>query len=409
MKAPVVFALLVSTQLLSGHDSPLRWATGLELESGALRAAVDSEGNSYVAGHGLALAKVNQHGRVVWSRNLRNDVESRDVAVDPEGNVLVAGSLYDYNKPAPNYSDIWVFKFSPHGRLLWQRTFDSADHWIDDANGIGSDRHGNVYVSGRSYHPTIRPSATLVLKLSPEGKLRWARSHEANSADVLNTGSMAIDAEGNVAAITGLSVVSYDAHGELRWFWQGAALEIGAFDPSGNFLTGMPLTKISPTGEVLWQTYYTNALRRAVYPIGLGVDRHGNTLLAVDNAVSCTVHNDDVDCETVASMIKYDSSGRLVWASSVPNTSNSDVRGMAVSPNGDSLLTADLASGEGLLARWNADGEITFTGTYRPPGAAGDYVLQYPTTADHRNVVVLSGLPAQGETILLNFRTRYGD
>src|SRR4051794_30605256 len=119
----LMFSLLTARGGTS--TSPL-WATRVDLNSETAGSpAVDSDGNSLVAGNGLTVYKINPHGHVLWSRHLGNGVSANDITVDSEDNVLVTGSRYDYQTSPTNFSDIWIFKFSRHGHLLWQRTYDS--------------------------------------------------------------------------------------------------------------------------------------------------------------------------------------------------------------------------------------------------------------------------------------------
>src|ERR1043165_6193985 len=100
-----------------------RWIATADISPEGINAAVDAEGNSSVAGNGVEVAHFGPGGRLLWSTNLHNGVSASDIWADRNGNVLVVGSQYDYASNPTNFADIWTFKFSPRGRLLWQQRF----------------------------------------------------------------------------------------------------------------------------------------------------------------------------------------------------------------------------------------------------------------------------------------------
>jgi hypothetical protein len=98
-------------------------------------AAVDPAGNIYLCGYyddpGLAgvnyrgtLIKLDPFGQLLWSRKLTTsgDCLPMAVAVDAEGNVIVAGQA----STGLNDPNILVCKWDPDGQLLWERAFDTG-------------------------------------------------------------------------------------------------------------------------------------------------------------------------------------------------------------------------------------------------------------------------------------------
>ncbi len=408
--------LLTSTPADAAKAPKPLWANTIALVSTTFTPAVDADGNSYVVGSGLSVFKFNRNGRILWSTNLADGVNAKGLSVDGNGNLFVTGSRADHASSPTNFSDIFTFKFSPKGELLWQRTYDPEDHTADFANEVAADGDGNAYVVGRSYEVTIPGSYSTVLKYSPDGTLLWARRHAGSTnSGAINTGSMALDPSGGVAAIVSRHVVSYAANGDFRWAWDGPALEMGAFDPAGNLLTGFPVVKISPTGQILWTASYTNPAGAAFesYPLDLKVDGLGNSFLALDSPVRCIFDDEDQYCDSTPTILKFDPSGQLLWSSrfSLPTNTFGEARGLAVNAEGESVLTARLkdtavsAPSYGLVAKCDSSGNQIWSATYRVSDTEhGDFFFQRLALAPHDRVVIYSELPFANDVTVLGYR-----
>src|SRR5512139_3853330 len=88
------------------------------------------------------------------------------LALDPAGNVLVAGSI--------PYTTIVVAKYDPAGTLLWQQAFD-APGTREQAAWIAVDGAGNALVAGTLVAGAANdPSGLVLLKYDPAGALLWS-------------------------------------------------------------------------------------------------------------------------------------------------------------------------------------------------------------------------------------------
>lgn len=96
------------------------------------------------------LTKVLTDGTVVWSRQwgtYLNDTAA-GVAVDADGNILVAGTTYgslDRNNSAGD-GDIFLTRWTAEGVKLWTKQWGSTGE--DDAGAVAADAAGNIYVTG---------------------------------------------------------------------------------------------------------------------------------------------------------------------------------------------------------------------------------------------------------------------
>jgi hypothetical protein len=135
--------------------------------------AVDKDGNTIVAGEfsgalnlgggtlgsfdswGMFVMKLDQKGNHVWSKGFTSfgKLQVVDVAVDPSGDVLLAGELtgtVDFGGGAltgEGYNDVFLVKLGAGGGHVFSKRFGEINTYARAA-GVGVDGDGNVYVAG---------------------------------------------------------------------------------------------------------------------------------------------------------------------------------------------------------------------------------------------------------------------
>ncbi len=126
----------------------------------------------------------NRQGDLIWRQRLATnqfavgDPGVFDVAVDPSGKVVVAGS----------YDDLaFVQTRDAAGNLLWHRTFDAPLFWSE----VRWTKDGEIVVAGSSYTSLLR-----VKKLTPEGADVWTRDLEGWTRPMVS--DIDLDGRGNV-------------------------------------------------------------------------------------------------------------------------------------------------------------------------------------------------------------------
>ncbi len=206
--------------------------------------------------------------------------ELRSVAVDPSGNVYLAGvSSATWGSPLHAYSgdyDIVVIKLNSLGAYQWH-TFYGATHTAsadgdDEAFGIAADASGNVYVTGYSDRTWEGPGNTaplnphggdaeywFVLKLDTNGAYQWHTFYQPGRAQAI-----ALDASRNVY-VTGLT--------SSEW---GTPLH-SASSTNGR----LAVLKLDTDGAHQWHTYYgggSGGLDEAGY--GIATDASSNVYVA---------------------------------------------------------------------------------------------------------------------------------
>jgi beta-propeller repeat-containing protein len=93
--------------------------------------------------------KFDGDGHRLWTRQLGtsgSDI-ANGVATDRDGNVYVVGYTEGaLGAPTKGRLDAWVIKFDGHGHRLWSRQPGTSA--TDVAQGVATDTEGNVYVAG---------------------------------------------------------------------------------------------------------------------------------------------------------------------------------------------------------------------------------------------------------------------
>lgn len=155
-------------------------------------------GETNSGGTDLFVMKLDEGGEPVWTRLLGNDNDEKGyaVAVDPTGNVFVAGlsdgPFYEHSF-AGDFSDVIVAKLAPSGALLWTGQFGSSkyDHTTYSKNpAIAVDKEGDLYIVGATLGDLARTSLgrhdAYIAKYSTAGKKLWVKQFGTPKADSAN-------------------------------------------------------------------------------------------------------------------------------------------------------------------------------------------------------------------------------
>ena len=171
------------------------WAVGTTGIGEATGVALDAAGNCHVAGwiegsttlggtplgvpgerHAF-VAKLDPKGTVLWATSLRADLPDTrpDVAVDPQGNVYLAGVLQGSTTfgslpvatPSPSTSAVFVAKLDADGNVLSVSLAPEKAPWKGSPStplAVAVDSAGNAYVTGRLTGETAFGTTSLARK-----------------------------------------------------------------------------------------------------------------------------------------------------------------------------------------------------------------------------------------------------
>ncbi len=288
--------------------------------------ATDSAGNIYVtgmcgstnldidgvqlstsAGSFCFIAKYDAAGNVLWARQSTGGLyqaSGTSVAVDTAGNSFVAGFfdssnvVFGTNSLAnsgtssnnPVYQDFLV-KYDPAGNVLWAKAI-SVNNNMYFTPALAVDKAGNSFFcdtfSGNAQVGDFAVNcstgvhqAGLLAKFDPAGTALWATQVAApTNGGGIYSGTIAADPQGNCLA------AGYYSYGSAVFPTNVLPAPVPAYGYNGY------LAKFDATGNFLWDT----ALLSQWNPT-ISVDAAGNTCSAGFNVVS-----------------KFDPQGNVLWA-----------------------------------------------------------------------------------------------
>jgi hypothetical protein len=269
--------------------------------------------------------------------------EATAVAVDNDGNAYVTGYTESLNFPTTNGFDLsynggqdaFVVKINSTPAVVYSSYLGGAGN--DIATGIDVDRNGNVYVTGytdSNAFPTLNPfQATrgggrdgFITKISPVPAIVYS-SYLGGNMDEF-TSDVAVDRNGN-ACITGSTrSTNFPIAGN-------------AFDSTYNGSVDAFVTKVSPSGTLIYSTYLGGD--NVDVGTGIAVDSDGNIYISgttisnnfpTRNAFDATA-NGNAD----AFVTKFNQSGSLIYSSYLGGNDNDNGRSIAVDRQGNAYIT----------------------------------------------------------------------
>lgn len=210
------------------------------------------------------LILVDPAGNVQWTKLITGGstncfVHGRAIAIDPAGNILLAGS-YTWTvdlDPGPGAftftsngsTNIYLAKYDAAGNFIWAISAGSTG--TDIASGLAIDGSGDIYLAGRftgtvDFDPgasTVNRTATstdaVVAKYTSNGALVWVNTFGGTGVD--DAMAVTLDPSGNVVA-TGAFFSTLDIDpGAGTTMITSAGLDdafLVSFDASGNFNWG---------------------------------------------------------------------------------------------------------------------------------------------------------------------------
>ncbi|UOQ64713.1 SBBP repeat-containing protein [Hymenobacter volaticus] len=277
-----------------------------------------------------ATVRYSTSGQQLWATRYNGGGNSYDeatgVALDAAGNVAVTGFANTGNN---NWNYVTIFYASANGQRVWLREYNGPDNGYDEAKDIAVDANGSVAVAGRSYNSSGE-SDYVTLKYSNVGQQLWEARYNGPARGDDEATALAVDAAGNVL-VTGTSfagsrnfdyaTLKYAATtGEQMWVSIFTGTQTSspatqakdmAVDPVGNVVvTGLTpvgsgsnsyaTVKYAATGQKLWEARYSFGFISADL-LAVEVDAAGNVYIAGSFNNEYTT-------------IKYDgASGRQLW------------------------------------------------------------------------------------------------
>ena len=202
-----------------------------------------------VSGRDIFVARMDRDLGWTWVESAASSgaEESKAVEIDGNGNSVITGyytsaiSFGDNSLPTAQGRDVFVAKISKNGQWLWASSAEGNSD--DDANAIGTDNNGNIYITGSFFDEIKFGNSTLnsendrnlfVAKLNSAGNWSWGR---------VATGSSSVDGLGISVQSNGISYISGSFYENVK-FGNNSYISLGDSD--------FFIAKISSSGSWNW-------------------------------------------------------------------------------------------------------------------------------------------------------------
>ena len=341
-------------------------AGGSSWINNSLDIALDTKGNSHITGNfsggatfgsttvtsnnwkrEIFVAKLDSKGKFLWaiSAGGQGNDEGQGIAVDSQGNSYVAGYFQDKatfgslslaSKDASS-SDFFVAKVDSSGNYLWVASVETDAGGSYKGCGIALDSQGSSYITG-DFHKTASFGSTtitakgasygiFVAKVDSSGKHLWA-------------------------VPVGLKY-PYWAGRDIALDGKGNSYIAGNFDGTATFGT-ITLTSASYYGDNIFVAKLDSAAGKFLWAVsaggtygdrgnGIAVDGLGNSYVTGGYTGTVTFGSTTLTTSpgwyTDIFVTKLDQSGKFIWAVSAGSTSDDTGYGIAVDSQGNSHVT----------------------------------------------------------------------
>ena len=221
----------------------------------------------------------------------------RAAASDSQRNLFVAVESLSGTR------DWLVIKFSPAGKRLWTRRYDSG-HGSDVPYGMVVDHHGSVIVAGTSEGHDSGGYNGAVVKWSSSGALKWKHVISSQGKDRFE--AVAVDAADNVYVSGQLgsggpvfaraALRAYTPAGRLRWtagakdtlrdlafthlVVRGSGVYVAGVAGDSPSSAGLIAAKYTVAGTRAWSGIKVRSYASGSWAMGLAVDRTGAPVVA---------------------------------------------------------------------------------------------------------------------------------
>lgn len=351
--------------------------------------ALDAAGNAYTAfsyhgdlmlgdtllpnGRHNGIVQHAPNGQVTWFKDLGLYAMVSDVAIDPDGNVVVAGwfngpIFIDSISMQAQMTDIFLIKWTSTGQLLWAKQgLAGSNPSVRYLRHIAIDATGNIYATGEAdsqsvFGPTAQIGSSLLATSVISGAVYCAK-YTATGDLVWVTGSdnhlfapsgLAMRGEASGIGIdptgTGSVVLVGRLPGQLTW--GGSTTVIGAGPTNAHNLYWVRLN----AADGQFQSGFS-ALADPISPPHLAVDAAGNSYLAQQISSSFILNGTAITLPTVTLpgiqnavyVAKLSPSGAPAWSRVfTTRTTNDpfDVRDLALNDSSQLFLAGTVSSSD---------------------------------------------------------------
>ena len=315
-----------------------------------------------------------------WTRthNAAADDDDRvyGIAIDASGNLAVAGSE---TGSLANFEDWMVRKYDANGGVLWSDQYNSKADDTDLALAVAVDSSGNLVAGGYETRSDRGEDANaLVRKYGPTGAILWGTSYNDSVDGFDSVRAVAVDAPGDYVfagdSDVGALLMKYDSDGNRLWatvfhgaYGSGDSFNGVACDSSGNIIavgyvdygfldSDWLVCKYDPSGALCWARTVPEGNNADDLAMSVAVDASGNAYVAgYTNRAMMTQGTD-------WAVRKYDASGNLLWQGfhDGPSHSTDIANAVSVDTDGGAVVAGD-SEGILLLRKYTPGGGLAWS------------------------------------------------
>ncbi|WP_370390181.1 hypothetical protein [uncultured Winogradskyella sp.] len=152
----------------------------------------DTDISSNIGSYDFWVIRLSQTGDLIWEKSFGGDQidEARAIVAADDGNYIIAGDTRSDSNDVSNYkggADLWLIKISPNGDLLWEKTIGGTN--FDVARDMALTPDGNLLLAGSSRSSDIDVSENKgqndfwILKTDNTGNLIWEKPFGGSNID----------------------------------------------------------------------------------------------------------------------------------------------------------------------------------------------------------------------------------
>ena len=373
----LVFAIIV---LITNAQTPnWQWAKNANgtLWDEGISCSADTKGNIFVTGHfasssitfgtttltnmgsfDMFMVKYDSTGNVLWAKSAggTSSDEGRSCSADAAGNIYVTGYFESSSitfgtttltnvGPVGTY-DMFMVKYDSIGNVLWAKS--AAGTSYNEGYGCSADANGNIFVTGYFRSSSITFGTTtltnvgagiddiFIVKYDPTGNVLWAKSAGGTSSDY-GYGCSA-DANGDI-------FVTGSFYSPSITFGTDTLTNASPFGTNDMFIV-----KYDSIGNVLWAksaggSSYSDVGRSC------SADTSGNIFVmgSFESPSSITFGTTTLTSVGIPYsvdmfIVKYDSTGNIIWAKSAEGDFNDEGQSCSADANGNIFVTGSFYS-----------------------------------------------------------------